>query len=392
MSPVPPRVPFALKLLKRLDRVDHASVQTYLLDLAGENAIYEEVLHELNEGVLILTEDGRIRFANRPATRWLGLEAIPEDRWHIRHAGFDAPLSRWLLKNLPGLSVKVVEDLEILGPREMRFRVTMSPLENSSRKEVLVLLTDLAVGKNSERPQEKLDAIETLIKLAAGIAHEIGNPLNSIAIHLALLKKELKAVAGPKRKTLENTLEVLNSETGRLDKIIRNFLKATRKPPLRFRSEDLNGVVEESLTLMRPELEKNRVRIHFEPDRALPAFMMDRERLLQAFINLIKNAREAMKGGGNLTVRVSHKNHVAFLSFKDDGAGISEQDLPHIFEIYYTTKAEGSGLGLATVFHAVREHGGRIEVTSKPGRGSTFTLLLPIRQPKLQLPEYRSKK
>ncbi len=172
---------------------------------------------------------------------------------------------------------------------------------------------------------------------------------------------------------------------------MKNFLKATRKPPLRFRNEDLNAILSEALELMAPELEEKKIRVHFQPDPALPPFLMDRSRIYQIFSNLIKNAMEAMPRGGDLWISAAHKENAAIIRFKDTGSGINEKDLPHIFEAYYTTKEEGSGLGLMTVFSAVREHGGRIEVSSKPGKGTTFALLLPIRLAKLQLPMTKSK-
>ena len=388
---MPKRVPFALKLLDRLDRVDRDSVQSCVLGLARENAVYEEILQDLKEGVLIVTREGRIRFANRQASTWLGVESFRRDQTFLRDAVHDSGLARFLEKNIDALKERRVDDLEILAPREMHLRIFMTPLESSSDEEILITLMPVAEEKNSPF-DEKWARVKALVSLAAGIAHEIGNPLNAIGIHLQLLKKELRTLPENKRGTLEKTLDVLNAETSRLDKIIRNFLKATRRPPLRFRSEDLNAVVEECLEFMRPELETSKVRIQVHPDRTLPFFLMDRERLAQAFMNLIKNAMEAMPKGGCLSVRISHQKNVALLHFKDEGSGIPEKDLPHIFEAYFTTKEEGSGLGLVTVFQAVREHGGRIEVSSKVGKGTTFTLLLPVRQPKLQLPEYHPKK
>jgi signal transduction histidine kinase len=118
---------------------------------------------------------------------------------------------------------------------------------------------------------------------------------------------------------------------------------------------------------------------------------MDRERLYQVFINLIINGMEAMPKGGNLRVGISHKDKVAVLTFKDEGVGITEENLAHIFEPYFTTKKEGSGLGLMTVLNAISDHGGKIEAFSKPKKGSTFVILLPIRAPKLQLPQYKTR-
>ena len=201
----------------------------------------------------------------------------------------------------------------------------------------------------------------------------------------------MKDLRDPKGVRFEKTLDVIQAETLRLDRIVRNFLKAARRPPLRFRSEDLNQVLEEAIHFTGPELEAQGITVRFKPDPALPQFLMDRERLRQAFINLLKNALEAMPEPGSISIHVSHRDHLALIRFKDEGDGIKDEDLPHIFEAYFTTKEEGSGLGLMVVLNAVQEHGGRIEVLSKAGKGSTFILLLPIRRPKLQLPQYKTR-
>ncbi len=387
---MPEKVSFVHKLLKRLDRIDRESVQNYFRDLAQENGLYQEILHHLDEGVILLARDGRIRFVNRQAASWLELPAkIPRSK--IQDVLEDSQLSHFLAQHLEPLKEKMVGRLQILVPREIYLQVILIPLEASETGEVLMILSNLGPEKSVELHDEDSRRIESLVSLAAGVAHEIGNPLNAVMIHLELLKKEMKDLPPSKRKNVEKTLGVLNAETLRLDKIIRNFLKATRRPPLRFKMENLNGILEEAIGVMRPELEEHRTAVHFRPDPSLPPFLLDRERLHQGFINLIKNAMEAMPKAGHLWIHTARKENVVLVGFKDEGSGIQEKDLPHIFETYYTTKEEGSGLGLMTVFHAVREHGGRIEVESKVGEGTTFTLLLPIRKPKLQLPQYRSK-
>lgn len=385
---MPRRAPFFHKLLNRLERVDRESVQKYLAALAHENSVSAEILDHLNEGVVMVTSEGRLLYVNRQASLWLGVNQEKSDRDLIGGAIQDRELAQFITSHLKGLKERLVGDVRLLTPREMTLRVILVPLEHQSPdKEVLILFSTIQDEKLQS--DENLSRIEVLASLAAGIAHEIGNPLNSITIHLELLKKDAKSLPDPKRKSIEKTLEILSGETSRLDRIVRNFLKATRKPPLRFKTEDLNQIVSDAVHFMEPEFQDRKIKVMFRPDKLLPLFMLDRERLYQAFINLIKNAMEAMPQGGGLTIAIAHQNKVVSLRFKDQGAGISEADLPHIFDAYYTTKEEGSGLGLMTVYNVVREHGGRIDVASKPGKGSVFTLHLPIRQPKLQLPGYK---
>lgn len=378
------REPFIHKLLRRLDKVDRDSAQNYLSDLARENSTFQEILETLSEGVVIASAKGRLLYANRQALLWLGIKSRVPEQTPLTDAVADSELSKFLSANLSGLKERLVGDIQVLVPREMTLRAVMTPLEKqTAEKEILILLSDISNLRSEADLNQK--TIHALSSLAAGIAHEIGNPLNAVHIHLELLKKELRDLPETKLKKIEKTLSVLTGETSRLDRIIRNFLKATRKPPLRFKHEDLNQILSECVSFMEPELRENGIKLKLQLEKSIPPFLMDKERLAQAFINLIKNAQEAMPKGGTISVSLARKESSALISFKDDGRGISEADLPHIFEAYYTTKEEGAGLGLMNVYNVVREHGGRIDVTSKESKGSLFILHLPIRQPKLQL-------
>lgn len=379
---MPKSLPFVHKLVKNLDRIDRDSLERHLRELVDSHKTLENILHEIHEGVLVVHKNGEIHFANSAAQSWLGVNFSPNQKTNIKQIA-DSRVGEFLERNIPHLAQRLTGDFHILSPREMDVRIFLYPMED--KKEILALVLNLQTEKSKSNRKAADSSIEGLLSLAAGIAHEIGNPLNSIAIHLALLQKEIKNLPDNKKTNFEKALSVLQTETGRLDRIVRNFLKAARKPPLRFRHENLNQILKAAIEFMSPELSENNVRIQIKTDDTIPPFLMDRERLHQAFINLIKNAMQAMPKGGRLLIRTSLKDKIAAVVLKDEGQGISEKDLPHIFEAYYTTKTEGSGLGLMTVWKTVAEHAGHIEVASQPGSGSTFTLLLPLREPKLQL-------
>jgi two-component system, sporulation sensor kinase E len=386
---MPKQVPFIHKLLGKIDRLDRESIQNYITGLADDTAVYQQILNHLNDGVLLVAPDATLLYANQQAQHWIGTAFKSGKPLRLSQILKDRELADFILGHIPATSERAVANLSILTPREMTLRVTVLPLIPDDKKVTLIVLTQVPPSENSQDP--KTDKFQALISLAAGIAHEIGNPLNAIAIHLELLKKEVAALADPKKKHLEKALNVLNAETARLDRIVRNFLKATRKPPLRYKLENLNRILEDAAGFMNPELEENKVRLDLNLDPRIPVFLLDRERLYQAFINLIKNAMESMPRGGGLKISSAYEAPVVMIRFKDEGSGIKESDMPHIFEAYYTTKEEGSGLGLMTVYNAVKEHGGRIEVTSKPGKGSAFVIYLPVRKPNLQLPQYKAK-
>ena len=138
---------------------------------------------------------------------------------------------------------------------------------------------------------------------------------------------------------------------------------------------------------MKPELKASKIRVDETLDKRLPLFLIDPERIHQVFLNIIKNAVHAMPKGGALKIQTEAKGKLCLIHFQDTGVGIPDESIAKIFDAYYTTKEEGSGLGLMIVYQIIREHGGRIEVSSKPNQGTTFTIVLPIRTEKLSLPE-----
>lgn len=382
-----PKVDFIDKVLARIDRLDRASVQTYVESLVRERKQIEEALDRVNEGVLLLDQGGIVKFANRRAFLWLGFERFFKDRTPIADLVEEPLVKRFILDRLKQPREAASDEFEVLVPREMSLKVHWTPLEADNAKDILLRIENTTDEKNRTRDEAQAQRIEGLIRLAAGVAHELGNPLNSIQIHLELLRREMTKFPKAKQGTFNKEIEVIDTETKRLDQMVRSFLRATRRPPVRFRKESLNGLLEESVDFLHPEMQKGKVRPRLTLAKNLPAFLLDRDRLRETFLNVLKNAMEAMPQGGEVRISTTFKEKLCFVRFEDEGEGIDEKHLPHIFEAYYTTKSEGSGLGLAQVYQAVREHGGRIDVKSQLGRGSIFTLILPIRLERLPLPQ-----
>ena len=385
------KLEFVQKLKSRLPQIEKDSIYRKLLDSVQENLLFRESCQNLEEGLLLVDPKGHPLFFNRKANFLLG--NLQADRkqpfWNFVQ---DPALATFFKERLTSEKLRTVADFKILSPKESQLRVVIIPIENDPKKTILIVLTDITTRTEQEFEAAMISRMESLIRLAGGIAHEIGNPLNAITIHLELLKKGLTGIPETKRREIENSLSDIQDETKRLDKIIKNFLKATRKPPLRFQLENLNEIVSDALSFLKPQLDDSKVRAKFLGDPELPLFLMDRERLYYAFINLIKNAMEAMPTGGSLKISATHKQHCAIVSVTDTGCGIAEADLSRIFDIYYTTKKEGSGLGLMMVYDAIAEHGGRLDVTSKLKKGTSFKILLPIREPQRQLPHYNASK
>jgi two-component system, sporulation sensor kinase E len=383
------KLDFIKRLKPRLPQIEKDSLYLKLLEATQENLQLVEACRNLEEGIIITDAKGHPLFVNPKAADWLGgIRTVSKQPvWNQTQ---DPSFAAFLKENVVTARTRTVHDVRVLSPKEMQLRVTIFPREEDGKTNFLILLLDITSRTEQEFEAAMLSRMESLVRLAGGIAHEIGNPLNAITIHLELLKKRLAGLPDDKRKEIADSLSDIQDETRRLDRIIRNFLKATRKPPLRFRLDELNEVIADALSFLKPQLDAANIPVKFLKDKGLPAFLMDRERLYYAFMNLFKNALEAMPEGGTLKIAVTHKQHCAIITIADTGCGIPEKDLVKIFDVYYTTKPEGAGLGLMMVYDAIAEHGGKIEVASKQNKGTTFKILLPVREPQLQLPEYKS--
>jgi signal transduction histidine kinase len=215
--------------------------------------------------------------------------------------------------------------------------------------------------------------LAALGRLSAGIAHEVKNPLNATMIHLELLKMQL----GDQPAAMEH-VAVISTQVRRLDEVVQGFLKFTRPEDLRLEPVAVPALIEEIRPIVAAEASKSGVelRVDFPPN--LPAVNADAGMLGQAFLNLALNACQAMPNGGRLRIAASlTPRHEVEVIFEDTGVGIDATNLSRIFDLYFTTKEHGSGIGLSLVYRAVQLHDGQIEVQSVPGRGTTFRLVLP---------------
>lgn len=378
---------FSQELLKRLERIDPEALKKNIQGLVEANQLYTRLCNELAEGLVCINREGTILGLNARASLWLGLDQ-QDRRKKIKLSDIeDEHLRNFLKEEIKDpVPSKHVKEFHVLTPREAHLRLHFVPLEINGEAASGIILEDRSALQNDAHDRERLERVEALMTLTAGIAHEIGNPLNSLSIHLQLLQKEAGSISGKVKDKVQERIRVIDSEVKRLDQIIKDFLNATRRQVLRFNAAQLNQTAEHAVRMMEPLADENRVKIKLKTDKKLSAFLFDRERMTQVCINLIKNAIEAMPGGGILEVEISHKAKVAAIRFSDEGSGIRAEDLPHIFDPFYTTKEHGSGLGLMTVYQTVHDHGGKIDVTSD-NSGTSFVIYIPMRQDKLQLPQ-----
>ncbi len=229
---------------------------------------------------------------------------------------------------------------------------------------------------------QQSDKLSSIGLLAAGVAHEVNTPLAGISSYTQMLLGQIPE-GDPKQMILQKVL----AQTDRASGIVNNLLNFSRTSGGDFAPLDLNRVLEDTLQLLEIQLHKGNVTIERAFADDLPEAFGNAGKLQQVFMNLILNARDAMPGGGSLTLETENSDHMLIVRVRDTGIGIAAENIAKIYDPFFTTKSvgQGTGLGLAVSYGIVQEHGGRIFVDSAPGRGTTFTIKIPSRYRRLQV-------
>jgi signal transduction histidine kinase len=395
---------FLEKLIERLGRIGPEEVQNYFLRLAQEKGFLETVFNAIHEGIIVTDSKGRVTYLNDAACKLFGLEAADAigKRLDERVRGLD-----W--DSLTQSGGPVSRDTEIFYPENRFINFYIVPLMIEHREATgsagdsggakpaipaiagrvghVMILRDITESRRTAQQTIESERLNALTLLAAGVAHEIGNPLNSLHIHLQLMERKAQELNHNAKAELQQSIDVARSEVRRLDSIVTQFLRAIRPSRPRLHPENMNTIVEEAVRFFIPEIQDRDIVVEQELRADLPLLQLDREQIKQVFYNVIKNSLEAMKRHGTLRIRTDLDDTHVMVSFVDTGGGMSAENLGRVFEPYFTTKPSGTGLGLLIVRRIVREHGGELSIESSQDKGLTLTIRLPYIEKRIRMLE-----
>jgi PAS domain S-box-containing protein len=381
---------FIQKALDKLGKMDHEQVRSLIVRVSEENDLLGMLLESLTEGIIVTDREHRVMLYNKSAERLCPFateDIVDKVLWDCMA---DRELADFFSSTLRSQGKAADREFTIDGSPPRLLSVSLLPLVREGSVEGSVAhIEDVTEKRSKEARLRRAESLASLTTLAAGVAHEIKNPLGSMGIHLQLIQKKIAGKDCIEAKDIDQHLGVINEEVDRLNRIVVDFLFAVKPMDTVLEDGDVNHVIDELLQFVHPELDQAGVTIDARLSPSLPLLRIDARYIKQALLNLIKNAVAAMPGGGTLRIETLRSGDEVLVRISDTGIGIPEDIMDKIFEPYFTTKPFGTGLGLTIVFKIVKEHFGDISVSSRIGEGTTVALALPVPQKEKILIDYK---
>ncbi len=411
------------KIFQNLSKLSDTQIEKLFESMSSRQEMLFSIFESLATGLIILDKQGKFLMVNKAALRYIPFSVYPDESrfdsqtqclWEMIR---DEEIAEFLKSCCEGEKVNVSEEFSTQASNgSTRFiLITINPLvQNEKLVGSIIVVRDITKSRNQEILLHRMESLASLTNLAASVAHEIKNPLGAISIHIQLLQKAIKKAREgdgllPDEKFIEKYLDVVNEEIDNLNKIVMDFLFAVRPVSANLELLNPNKLLEKIKDFFAPEFEEKKVALELKLCDNNVRLMLDEKLFREVIINLAQNALAALlekyhgtsenqdgainqnravnqdafdelNGKPCLTIETALKDDKFFVLVKDNGTGMDEKTLSHIFEPYYTTKANGTGLGLTMVYKIIKEFSGDIQAQSEEGKGTAFVISIPVPQ------------
>lgn len=384
---------FIRRALQKTSRMNSEQMQSLLSLVTEEYELLDAVLDSLSTGVIVCDSFHIMVQSNKAAARILPMDTYESQERAVWTTIRDPEIAFFVAQTIEAEDTVMAREFSIQDGLNSRYvSISVMPLVRSkSVRGTIITIEDITSKKNEELKSRRLESLASLTNLAATVAHEIKNPLGSISIYVQLLRKTLNKIGVTPEGEAQSYLDVVDEEIERLNKIVVDFLFAVRPFNFEFAPLDLNALVSSLVDFFSTECEQSGITLTVETDQSLPLINGDERFLRQVFTNLIKNSMNALPDGGVIRFTTSHTEEMVTVKVSDSGTGIPAQVISRIFEPYFTTKVDGTGLGLTMAYKVIKEHSGDIRVQSQPELGTTFTVDLPVLRKARKMIEYEER-
>ncbi len=360
------------KIVDRLDRLSPTELRQVFTRMAAERGLLEDVFDALHDGVVLFNTDGKASFANKSACNIYGRskrELLQESFETLSGGTCD-----W--HELLESGIAITRDLQVNYPEKRHYNFFMTPI--SGGEEYLLLVQDDTELRAKDAADAEAEQMNLLSFLASGVAHELGNPINSLGLNLQVMERKLAKMPAEYREMIEPLLKNSLNETKRLDTLIRQFLQSMRPSTLQREVVDIHDCISRVLDVLSAEIADRGIGIQEAFSEKLPELQADDAQLFQVFYNLIRNAYQSIAGpDGGILIQTDFNDRDIIIRISDSGTGISHELMGSLYEPFRTTKKNGNGLGLLIVRRIINDHGGSLAIASKEGTGTTVTINLP---------------
>ncbi len=400
---------YVKRVKQKAEKLSKEQILSLLENVVDENESLYSVLESLSTGLLIINDDFQLLRFNQIAESWLPFSEHLEDILGSEKAIWeyieDEDISSFLRKCLEKNITNSSEDFStVTSGGTVRFlTVTIAPLINEGELNgKMILVRDITEKKNQDILLHRMENLANLTNLAAGMAHEIKNPLGAISIHIQLIQKALEKAREnsdklPAKKFVEDHIDIVNDEIEHLNKLVMDFLLAVRPVKAQLELKEPDKLIDGLVSFFKPEFNREGIEVIFKSSESGKKILLDEKLFRDVIMNISQNSLAALKSKFNREDEKNITDEAKFcisntihenkfiITIADNGCGMSSETLSKIFEPYYTTKANGTGLGMTMVYKIIKEFSGEIIVNSKEGEGTAFTITFPIPQKDVKL-------